>query len=71
MQNPTDALYPAMPKNALQAGMADYEANVSEMGRLLTKLTEPEIERFEMTGNLRMELENRIAMGRRFARDAG
>jgi two-component system, chemotaxis family, protein-glutamate methylesterase/glutaminase len=66
VQNPHDALYPAMPKNALQAGVAEHEANTAEMGRLLTKLSEREIEVFEMTRNVRMELENRIAMGRRF-----
>lgn len=38
VQHPDDALYPAMPKNALQAGVADYEASASKMGRLLTKL---------------------------------
>lgn len=66
-QDPDDALFPAMPVNALQAGVVDHQAAAAEMGALLKQLSTREIEQREMQPDIAMELENRIAMGRRFS----
>ncbi|MCG5431029.1 chemotaxis protein CheB [Mycobacterium sp. MYCO198283] len=66
-QRPADAAFPAMPLNALQAGVVDHECSAAELGRLLTKLTAFEREDRRMEPDKVMELENRIAMGKRFA----
>ena len=67
VQDPSDALFPAMPINALQAGVVDHNATTAEMGALLKQLSERDIEERHMERDTRMELENRIAMGRRFS----
>lgn len=67
VQDPSDALFAAMPTNAIQAGVADHQAAASDIGALLTKLLEREIEVRDMEPDKAMELENRIAMGRRFS----
>jgi two-component system chemotaxis response regulator CheB len=67
VQQPGDALYPTMPINALQAGVADHEASAYEMGRLLMKLAEREVKEIDMDRDTQMELENRIATGSRFS----
>ncbi|KLO29813.1 protein-glutamate methylesterase [Mycolicibacter heraklionensis] len=69
VQTPDDALFPAMPKNAIHAGVVDHQATAAEIGGLLEKLADREIEETEMKPDTRMELENRIAMARRFATD--
>jgi two-component system chemotaxis response regulator CheB len=66
-QATTDALFPAMPRNAIQAGVVDHELAAGEMGGLLKQLAERRIEEREMEPDARMELENRIAMARRFS----
>lgn len=66
-QDPGDALFPAMPANAIAAGVVDYTAAASDVGKLLTELAEQEIEEYEMAPDDNLELENRIAMGRRFS----
>ncbi|MGV0749458.1 chemotaxis protein CheB [Mycolicibacter minnesotensis] len=68
-QSPDDALFPAMPKNAINAGVVDRHAPAAEIGGLLAALAGREIEETEMEPDTRMELENRIAMARRFATD--
>jgi two-component system chemotaxis response regulator CheB len=55
-----------MPTNALQAGVADHEASAVDMGRLLMKLADREVDEYDKDRDARLELENRIAMGRRF-----
>lgn len=67
IQTPNDALFAAMPLNAIQAGVADHQAAASDVGGILTKLLEREIEVWAMEPDKTMELENRIAMGRRFS----
>jgi two-component system, chemotaxis family, protein-glutamate methylesterase/glutaminase len=67
VQHPDDALYPAMPVNALQAGVAQHQAAAADMGRLLAKLADREIKEVNMERDAKLEIENRIAMGRRFS----
>jgi two-component system, chemotaxis family, protein-glutamate methylesterase/glutaminase len=67
VQHPDDALYPSMPINALQAGVVDHQVAAINVGALLAKLAERKIEERDMEPDESMELENRIAMGRRFA----
>jgi two-component system chemotaxis response regulator CheB len=67
VQHPDDALYPSMPINALQAGVVDHQVAAIDAGALLAKLAEREIQERDMEADESMELENRIAMGRRFS----
>lgn len=62
-----DALYPDMPSNAIDAGAVDHELAADEVGALLKQLAERRFEEREMKPDVRMELENRIAMARRFS----
>lgn len=66
-QLPEDALFPAMPINALEAGVVDRQATATDMGAVLKELSYREIEDFDMERDTAMELENRIAMMSRFA----
>ncbi|MEZ0362167.1 chemotaxis protein CheB [Mycobacterium sp. pUA109] len=66
-QAPTDALFPAMPQNAIDAEVIDHQAPASQMGGLLKELTARVFKEHEMEPDSRMELENRIAMARRFS----
>lgn len=63
-QHPDEALYPAMPLNALRAGVVEYEARAAEMGSILAKLADREIDDYELINDPLMQLENRIAMGK-------
>jgi two-component system, chemotaxis family, protein-glutamate methylesterase/glutaminase len=66
-QTPTDALFPAMPLNAIMAGVVDHEMAALEVGGMLKQLADRVFEEREMEPDARMELENRIAMARRFS----
>ena len=66
-QHPADALFPALPNNAISAGVIDHKAAAADVGKLLMSLADEDIEEREMEPDERMELENRIAMGRRFS----
>lgn len=66
-QLPADALFPGMPRNAIDADVIDYQLAAAEMGGLLKQLTARVFEEAEMATDPRMELENRIAMARRFS----
>jgi two-component system chemotaxis response regulator CheB len=66
-QQPTDALFPPMPQNAIDAGVIDHLVKASEVGRLLAELAEREVEDPMMERDKKLEMENRIAMGRRFS----
>ncbi|MCV7399743.1 chemotaxis protein CheB [Mycobacterium fragae] len=66
-QSPTEALFPAMPLNAIEAGVIDHEVSAIEVGGLLKQLADREFEEREMEPDARMELENRIAMAGRFS----
>jgi two-component system, chemotaxis family, protein-glutamate methylesterase/glutaminase len=67
VQDPQDALFGAMPTNAIEAAVIDHQAPVADIGPLLAKLADREIEEWQMERDTNMELEHRIAMGRRFA----
>jgi two-component system, chemotaxis family, protein-glutamate methylesterase/glutaminase len=66
-QRPGDALFPALPLKAVQAGVIDHQIPAAEMGGLLKELADREFEEREMEPDASMEVENRIAMGRRFS----
>jgi two-component system chemotaxis response regulator CheB len=66
-QDPADALFAAMPVNALAAGVVDEQVEAGGLGRLLLKLAEREFEEKVMDPDPKMELENKIAMGPRFS----
>jgi two-component system, chemotaxis family, protein-glutamate methylesterase/glutaminase len=66
VQHPEDALFPTMPLNALRAGVVDHQVAASQIGPLLKQLGDREIEEREMEPDKTMEIENRIAMGKRF-----
>lgn len=70
VQDPEEAIFAAMPQNALEAGVVDHQAAASDIGALLMKLAyqNTEEER-EMEPDAGMELENRIAMARRYSTD--
>jgi two-component system chemotaxis response regulator CheB len=38
VQDPTDALFPSMPANALAAGIVDIQASAAELGQLINQL---------------------------------
>jgi two-component system chemotaxis response regulator CheB len=56
-----------MPQNAIDADVIDNEVSAAEVGGLLKQLADRELEEREMEPDNRMELENRIAMARRFS----
>jgi two-component system, chemotaxis family, protein-glutamate methylesterase/glutaminase len=66
-QSPLEALFSAMPLNAIEAGVIDHELAAIEVGGLLKQLAGRSVEEREMERDARMELENRIAMARRFS----
>jgi two-component system chemotaxis response regulator CheB len=68
VQHPDDALYPGTPINALQAGVVDHQVTAINVGALLAKLAVRDIQQRDMEPDEGMEIENRIAMGRRFSR---
>jgi two-component system, chemotaxis family, protein-glutamate methylesterase/glutaminase len=68
-QSPADALFPAMPLNAIAAGVIDHKVDAAEIGGLLKKFADRDFEEHEMQPDPRMELENRIAMAGRFSTD--
>jgi two-component system chemotaxis response regulator CheB len=68
-QSPEDALFPALPTHARDAGLLDYQVAAAEIGGLLKELSLREIEEPTIEPDLRMELENRIAMESRISTD--
>lgn len=66
VQHPDDALYPTMPLNAIRAGVVDHQVAAKDVGALLERLADQEIEEREVEPDDLMKLENRIAMGPRF-----
>jgi two-component system, chemotaxis family, protein-glutamate methylesterase/glutaminase len=65
-QHPQDAVFPTLPLNALAAGVIDHQVAAAEAGTLLKQLTQREAGEPTMERDVSMELENRIAMGKRF-----
>ncbi|WP_244275389.1 chemotaxis protein CheB [Mycobacterium europaeum] len=68
-QPPDDALFPAMPTNARDAGLLDHQAAAADIGALLKELSHQEREDPEMEPDAAMELENHIAVTSRFSTD--
>lgn len=68
-QSPEDALFPAMPTNAVDASVVDRQSPAAGIGAVLKELSHREIEDSDMERDSAMELENRIAMMSRFATD--
>jgi two-component system chemotaxis response regulator CheB len=68
-QSPDDALFPAMPRTAIEAGVVDHQVAASEVGSLLMRLADRTFEEPAMKHNARLDLENRIALTRRFSTD--
>ncbi len=70
-QHPDEAVFAAMPTNAIQAGVVDHRVAAADVGNLLAQLADRELEEQDMDKHMQpddsMELENRIAMGRRFS----
>lgn len=66
-QLPDDALFPAMPRNAIEAGVIDHHVAAGEVGSLLMELANRTSERPTTSDDASMNLENRIAMARRFS----
>jgi two-component system, chemotaxis family, protein-glutamate methylesterase/glutaminase len=66
-QSPEDALFPTLPTNARDAGVLDRQAAAADIGVVLKELAQREIEESTMEPDVRMELENRIAMASRFS----
>jgi two-component system chemotaxis response regulator CheB len=66
-QSPSDALFPAMPLAAIEAGVVDHQVEAGEVGPLLVRLAKRTFEEPEMERDPNLELENRIAMSRRFS----
>ncbi|MFI5510366.1 chemotaxis protein CheB [Mycobacterium sp. NPDC051804] len=67
VQHPDDAMFAAMPLNALRAGVIHHQVAAAKAGVLLSQLADRIIEEREMERDTGMELENRIAMARRFS----
>lgn len=68
-QAPDDAVFPAMPMNAREAGVLDREVAAAEIGALLKELSHRKLEGHQMERDVAMEMENRIAMTSRFSTD--
>lgn len=66
-QSPNDALFPAMPINAQNAGVLNRMAAAADVGAVLKELSHRELEEPEVEPDDAMELENRIAMTTRFS----
>jgi len=68
-QSPEDALFPAMPTNAREAGVLDRQAAAADIGAIIKELSHRDIQEPKMERDAAMEFENRIAMTSRFATD--
>lgn len=66
-QEPEDALFPAMPRNALRAGVVDHTVTAAGVGVLLGELTVGDGTEAAESPDQTMEIENRIAMLDRFS----
>jgi two-component system, chemotaxis family, protein-glutamate methylesterase/glutaminase len=64
VQSADDALFPAMPRNALRAGVVDHQVSAADAGTLLAKLADRDIEEQEMD-------QEKANLSRRMARNAG
>ncbi len=67
VQHPNDALYAAMPLNAVEAGVVDHQVTAAGAGQLLMQLVDRPPEDEPVGRDANMELENRIARAKRFS----
>lgn len=67
VQDPDDAIFPTMPLHALESGVVDHRVPAAGVGRLLAELAERDARGTLMEPDHRLELENRIARGPRYA----
>ncbi len=65
-QDPDEATFPAMPRNALRAGVVDRTARAASIGALLAELPLRDVRPSEFPSDPAIESENRIAMSDRF-----
>lgn len=56
-----------MRTSAIEAGVIDHQVRAADVGRLLTRLADREIEDTAVEPDTTIELENRIATGKRFS----
>jgi two-component system, chemotaxis family, protein-glutamate methylesterase/glutaminase len=68
-QSPEDALFPALPTNARDAGVLDRQAAAADIGAVLKELSQRELEELNIEPDAAMDFENRIAMTSRFSTD--
>ncbi|UXA08394.1 chemotaxis protein CheB [Mycobacterium sp. SMC-2] len=68
-QSPDDAMFPALPMNARDAGVLDRQAAAADIGAVLEELSNRKIKEPDMERDAAMDLENTIAMMSRFATD--
>lgn len=61
-QSPADAMFPAMPSNALRAGVVDRSASAAELGGVIGELATRDIAETVSAPDAAMALENEIAM---------
>ncbi len=66
-QDPADARFPDLPRNAIDAGVVDHAVSAPELGALLRRLAQRGGNESFVDPDGRIELENRIAMERDFA----
>ena len=65
VQDPDDALFPAMPRNAIAAQIVDHEVAAGAAGQLFATLADRPLDDVRIERDSALELENRIAMGPR------
>jgi two-component system chemotaxis response regulator CheB len=68
-QSVEDAMFPALPTNARDAGVLDVQVAAADVGAVLKELSQRTIEEANMEPDAALELENRIAMASRFSTD--
>lgn len=66
-QSPDEALFSAMPCNAIDAGVIAHQMPAGKVGALLAELADRNYEQHDAEPDARMQVENRIAMARRFS----
>ncbi|MFV8319145.1 chemotaxis protein CheB [Mycobacterium sp. 23] len=65
-QEPDDALFPALPSAAADAGVLDQQVAAADIGNVLRELALREVDDTDPDPDAALELENRIAMASRF-----
>lgn len=66
-QEPEDAMFPALPTNAFDAGVLDRQSTAADVGAVLRDLAQREVDMTDPDPDITLDLENRIAMASQFA----